>query len=69
MLVGCGTGATFRLAPRIQRNQAVFELLDPAGQITQVRLSPDDMRRVAAALMKVAAVLETSNASEETTQP
>lgn len=69
MVIGCQRGATFRLAPRVQRNQAVVEVLDTAGAITQVRLSPDDMRRVAAAMMKVAAALETSNASEETTQP
>lgn len=63
------TGATFRLAPRVLRNQAVLEVMDGAGEITHVRISPDDMRRLAAALLKVAAALEASNASEETTQP
>ena len=59
----------FRIAARLQRNKAVVEVLDASGNITQVQLSPDDMRRLAAGLMKVAAVLETTNASDETTQP
>lgn len=58
-----------RIAPRLSRNQAVLEVLDCAGEITQLRLSPDDMRRLAAALMKVAAALESSHQSEEATQP
>lgn len=68
-MIAAQSGATFRLAPRLQRNQAVLEVLDAAGEITQVRVSPGDMRRIAAALMKIASVLETSNASDETTQP
>jgi hypothetical protein len=69
VVIAAQSGATFRIAPRLQKNVAVFELLDAAGDITQVRVSPDDMRRIAAALMKIAAVLETTNASDETTQP
>lgn len=69
VVVGSGTGATFRIAPRINRQQAVLEVLDSAGNITQVRLGPDDMRRLAAALMKVSVAVENTDASDETTQP
>jgi hypothetical protein len=51
------------------RNQAVVEQLDAAGGITHMRMTPDELRRFAAALMKVAAALESSRQEEETTQP
>jgi hypothetical protein len=63
-----GTG-TVRVAPRLTRNQAVVEQLDAAGGITQIRLTPDELRRYAAALMKVAAALEHCHQDEESTQP
>ncbi len=69
VVIASATGATFRLAPRVHRRHAVLEVMDAAGEITQVRVSPDDLRRLAAALMKTAAAIETANASEETTQP
>ena len=63
-----GSGAV-RLAARERRNQAVLELLDSAGGITQVRLSPDELRFLAAQMMKVAGHLQALNLSEEVTQP
>jgi hypothetical protein len=57
------------VAPRLARNQAVVEQLDAAGGITQIRLTPDELRRYAAALMKVAAALENCHQDEESTQP
>ncbi|MBL8953550.1 MAG: hypothetical protein JNK82_22430 [Myxococcaceae bacterium] len=69
VVISSATGATLRIAPRLARRQAVVEVMDTAGEITQVRVSPDDLRRIAAAFMKVAAALETANASEETTRP
>ena len=63
-----GSG-TVRLAPRERRNQAVLELLDNAGGITQIRMSPDELRTLAAQLMKVAGHLQALNLSEEVTQP
>jgi hypothetical protein len=68
-MIASATGATFRLAPRLTRHQGVLEVMDAAGEITQVRISPADMRRLAAALMKVAGALESANASDDTTQP
>ena len=58
-----------RIAPRVTRNQAVVEQLDSVGGITQIRMTPDELRRYAAALMKVAAALENCHADEESTQP
>lgn len=69
VVISGANGVTFRVAPRLARNRAVLEVLDEAGDITQVRVSPDDMRRLAAALMKIAAVVEASTPSEETTRP
>ena len=46
-----------------------MEQLDAAGGITQIRLTPDELRRYAAALMKVAAALEHCHQDEESTQP
>jgi len=69
VVIASATGATLRIAPRVHRRQAVLEVMDAAGEITQVRVSPDDLRRIAAAFMKVASALETANASDETTQP
>jgi hypothetical protein len=63
-----GSGAV-RLAPREAKNQAVLELLDNAGGITQIRMSPDELRRLAAQMNKVAGHLEAVNNSEEVTQP
>ena len=68
VVVPTGSRATLRIAPRVLRNQAVLEVLDEAGALTQVRLSPVDLRRIAAAMMKVAGLLETASASDETTQ-
>jgi hypothetical protein len=69
LVIGSSTGATFRIAPRLNRHQAVLEVMDAAGAITQVRLSPEDMRRLAAALMKLSVAVEAADASDETTQP
>ena len=69
LVISSGSGATFRIAPRHHQNKAVLEVLDVAGEITQVRLSPDDMRRLAAGLLKVAALLESTHASADDTQP
>ena len=63
-----GSGAV-RVAPREKRNQAVLEVLDSSGGITQIRLSSDELRTLAAQLMKVAAHLQALNQSEEVTQP
>lgn len=63
-----GSGAV-RVAPRGKRNQAVIELLDSSGGITQIRLSTDELRVLAAQLMKVASHLQAMNLSEEVTQP
>lgn len=63
-----GSG-TVRLAPRERRNQAVLELLDCAGGITQIRMSPDELRYLAMQMMKVAGHLQAMNLSEEVTQP
>ena len=57
-----------RLAPRERHNLAVLELLDSAGGITQIRMSPDELRVLAAQLMKVAGHLEAMNHAEEVTQ-
>jgi hypothetical protein len=61
-------GAILRVAPRLARNRAVVEVLDPAGGITQVRVGPEDLRRFAAGLMKVAAALEAANESDGETR-
>jgi hypothetical protein len=45
------------------------EQLDSVGGITQIRMTPDDLRRYAAALMKVAAALENCHQDEDSTQP
>ena len=63
-----GTGAV-RVAARSQRNQAALEVLDAGGGITQIRLSADELRLLAAQLMKVAAALQAAPAAEEVTQP
>ena len=63
-----GSG-TVRLAPRESRNQAVLELLDSAGGITQIRMSPDELRLLAAQMNKVAGHLQALHLSEEVTQP
>ena len=63
-----GSG-TVRLAPRERRNQAVLELLDSAGGITQIRLSADELKFLAAQMNKVASHLQALNLSEEVTQP
>ena len=62
-----GTGAV-RLAPRLKRGQAALEVLDPTGGIIQIRLTPDELRLLAAALMKVAVHLESNSGQEEVTQ-
>ncbi|MBS1148970.1 MAG: hypothetical protein H6Q89_668 [Myxococcaceae bacterium] len=62
-----GSGAV-RVAPRDKRNQAVLEVLDVSGGITQIRLSPDELRTLAAQLVKVASHLQALNQSEEVTQ-
>ena len=61
-----GTG-TVRVAPRIGRNQAVIEQLDAAGGITQIRMTPDELRRYAVVLMRIAALLEEELQSDEAT--
>jgi hypothetical protein len=64
-----GTGAV-RVAPRVHKNQAAVEVLDPAGGIIQIRMTPNELRLLAATLMKVAVHLEAhSAAEEEITQP
>ena len=63
-----GSGAV-RVAPRDKKNQAVLELLDSSGGITQIRLSSDELRVLAAQLMKVASHLQAMSLSEEVTQP
>ena len=63
-----GSGA-LRVAPRESRNQAVLEVLDAAGSITQIRLTSEELRVLSAQLMKVAAHLQALNLSEEVTQP
>ncbi|MBI3183490.1 MAG: hypothetical protein HYZ28_15235 [Myxococcales bacterium] len=62
-----GSGAV-RVCPRHRRNLAVLEVLDLVGGITHIRLSPDELRVLAAAFMKVAAALQATAASEEITQ-
>jgi len=62
-----GSGAV-RVAPREKRNEAVVELLDASGGITQIRLSGDELRLLAAQLMKVAAHLQAMNLADEVTQ-
>ena len=62
-----GSGAV-RCAPREKKNQAVLEVLDSSGGITQIRLSPDELRVLAQQLMKVAAHLQAVNIEEEVTQ-
>ena len=57
------------MAPRDKRNQAVLEVLDSSGGITQIRLSSDELRVLAAQLMKVAAHLQALNLEDEVTQP
>jgi hypothetical protein len=47
----------------------VLELLDSSGGITQIRLSSDELRVLAAQLNKVAAHLQALYLSEEVTQP
>ena len=42
-----------RVAARAQRNQAALEVLDAVGGITQIRLSADELRVLAAQFMKV----------------
>ena len=63
-----GSG-TVRVAPRDKRNQAVIELLDASGGITQIRLTADELRVLAARMMKVASHLQALNLSDEVTQP
>jgi hypothetical protein len=63
-----GTG-TVRIAPRLQRNQAVVEQIDSAGGITQIRMTTIELRRYAAALMKIAAAIENTHTDEDSTQP
>ena len=63
-----GSGAV-RCAPRDKRNQAVLEVLDASGGITQIRLSSDELRLLASQLMKVAAHLQALNLEDEVTQP
>ena len=62
-----GSG-TVRLAPRESRNQAVLELLDNVGGITQIRMSPQELRMLAAQMNKVASHLQALILDEEVTQ-
>jgi hypothetical protein len=63
-----GTGQV-RVAPRMKRNQAALEVVDASGGITQLRLTAEELRVLAANLMKVVALLNAANHSEEITQP
>jgi len=63
-----GTGAV-RVAPRVKRNQAAVEVLDPSGGIIQIRMTANELRVLAATLMKVAVHLEANAHEEEITQP
>ena len=45
-----------------------MEVLDPTGGIIQIRMTPEELRLLAAALMKVAVHLESSTEQEEITQ-
>jgi hypothetical protein len=58
-----------RLAARERHNQAALEVLDAAGGIIQIHLAGDELRLLAAQLMKIAAQLQASNLSEEVTRP
>ncbi len=62
-----GTGMV-RVAARVSRSQAVIEQLDAVGGITQIRMTPDELRRYAVVLMRVAAVLEEERHTEEATE-
>ena len=62
-----GSGVV-RVAPRDKRNEAVVELLDPSGGITQIRLSSDELRTLAQQLLKVAAHLQALYLPDEVTQ-
>jgi hypothetical protein len=62
-----GTGAV-RVTPRRRQRRAVLELLDASGGITQVRLSPEELRVLASALIKVAVALNAESIGEEITQ-
>ncbi|MFT3841645.1 MAG: hypothetical protein QM723_31945 [Myxococcaceae bacterium] len=63
-----GTGAV-RVAPRVKKNQAALEVLDPSGGIIQIRMTSSELRLLAGTLMKVAVHLEANEAEEEVTQP
>jgi len=63
-----GTGAV-RVAPRAKKAQAAVEVLDPSGSIIQIRMTPSELRLLAATLMKVAVHLEANQSEEEITQP
>jgi hypothetical protein len=63
----CSQGAV-RVVPRVRQNRAVMEVLDVAGGITQIRLTPAELRTLAGALIKVAAALSAMNEAEDVTQ-
>ena len=47
----------------------MLEVLDVSGGITQIRLTPDELRALAAQLNKVAGHLQALNLEDEVTQP
>lgn len=63
-----GSGA-IRVAPRESKAQAAVEVLDASGGITQIKLTAEELRVLAAQLMKVAVHLEALSLSDEVTQP
>jgi len=57
------------VAPRTKKNQAAVEVLDPSGNIIQIRMTSSELRLLAGTLMKVAVHLEANSTEEEVTQP
>jgi hypothetical protein len=63
----CAAGAV-RIVPRVRQNRAVLEVLDVAGGITQIRMTPDELRTLAGAFLKVATALNALSEPEEVTK-
>jgi hypothetical protein len=62
-----GTGA-IRVAPRANKSQIAFELLDAAGGITQIRLTIAEVEAVAEHLGKLLAPHKSRRQTDEVTQ-
>ena len=62
-----GTGAV-RIAARQGKSQIAFEVLDAAGDITQLRLTTDEVKVLADHLLKLVSALKRRTRTDEVTQ-